>query len=74
MTHSNKISTDIARKENDKLEEQRALATIGHTYLTSYLDTSDEENQTALTLAYKSFKKSLIICERYYFLLGLIFC
>lgn len=52
----------MAKKENDKLEEQRALATIGHTNLTNYLDTC---NKDALHLAYKSFRKSLTVCERY---------
>lgn len=56
------FSLDMAKKESDKLEEQRALATIGHTYLTDSLDT---DNKDSLHLAYKSFRKSLTICERF---------
>lgn len=58
------IHLRIAIEKKDKLEEQRALATIGHTYLTKYEDTSD---LTALRLANTSFKSSLEVCQKYIF-------
>lgn len=57
------IYYEVSKKENDKLEQQRALATIGHTYLTIYLDIVDNPDKSSLNLAYKSFMKSLVICE-----------
>ncbi|KRT81298.1 Ankyrin repeat-containing protein [Oryctes borbonicus] len=51
----------IAVEKQNNLEEQRAHATIGHTYLTKYDDT---QNIPDLYLADKSFKKSLAVCER----------
>lgn len=55
---------DVAKSQNNKLEEQRALATVGHTYLTIYLDIVDNPDKSNLNLAHQSFKKSLAICER----------
>ncbi|XP_018325905.1 tonsoku-like protein isoform X3 [Agrilus planipennis] len=56
------IYLGIAQEENNKLEEQRALATIGHTYLTSYLYDS-ENNKKHLDFAQNFLMKSLVICE-----------
>lgn len=60
---------DVAKKEDDKLEQQRALATLGHIYLTSYLDIPDNPDKSGLMLASGIFKNSLNICERYYMFL-----
>lgn len=58
------IHLEVAKKNNNKLEEQRALATIGRTYLTSAIDDPDSVDKENLQMAYKAFKKSLMICER----------
>lgn len=55
---------DIARELKNKLEEQRALATIGHTYLVSYLE-SPKPDKNNLNLANKFFMKSLTISQKY---------
>lgn len=68
LKHQN-IHLRIATEEANKLEEQRAHATIGHTYLTRYEDIQNIED---LRLAEKSFKKSLAICERYVELVSII--
>ncbi|KAI4471123.1 tonsoku-like protein [Holotrichia oblita] len=60
LKHQN-IHLKIAIEEANKLEEQRAHATLGHTYLTRYEDVQNIED---LGLAEKCFKKSLAICER----------
>ncbi|GJQ70821.1 hypothetical protein Trydic_g748 [Trypoxylus dichotomus] len=60
LTYQN-VHLKIAIEEKNKLEEQRAHATIGHTYLTKYGDTQNIED---LHLADKSFKESLAVCER----------
>ncbi|XP_017786274.1 PREDICTED: tonsoku-like protein isoform X1 [Nicrophorus vespilloides] len=58
------IHLSVSMKEDDKLEQQRALATIGHTYLTSYITSGESEsNKQALELANKCFLRSLKICE-----------
>ncbi|XP_022917423.2 tonsoku-like protein [Onthophagus taurus] len=57
------IHLQISKQEKNKLEEQRALATIGHTYLTSYLEGTNHDNKTPLHFAYKIFMKSLGVCE-----------
>ncbi|XP_014276725.1 tonsoku-like protein [Halyomorpha halys] len=56
----------IAREECDKVEEQRALATLGRTYFLlaeSILDSSSEMRATALNEAKKFYMKSLDICH-----------
>ncbi|CAH0548154.1 unnamed protein product [Brassicogethes aeneus] len=57
------IYLDVAKTEQDKLEEQRALATIGHSYLSWYLDTTVNPDKNYLHKAFKIFMKSLIVCE-----------
>lgn len=57
-----KIYLDIAKELKNKLEEQRALATIGHTYLSSYLELP-ESDKSKLELANKFFKKSLVVSQ-----------
>jgi NF-kappa-B inhibitor-like protein 2 len=47
----------------NKLEEQRALATIGHIYLSSYLNLPGPENKDKLTLANKFLMKSLVVSQ-----------
>lgn len=56
---------DVAVKEKNELEEQRALANMGHIYLTKYLDMPNNPDKNILSLACDSFKKSLKVCERY---------
>lgn len=51
---------DLARSVSDAAEEQRALATIGRTYL--YLHDSDQ-SQDSLKHAEDAFKKSLAIVD-----------
>lgn len=51
---------DLARSVNDAAEEQRALATIGRTYL--FLHDSDQ-SQDSLKQAKDAFKKSLAIVD-----------
>ncbi|TSO25206.1 Tonsoku-like protein [Bagarius yarrelli] len=52
---------DLARSVNDAAEEQRALATIGRTYL--FLHDSDQ-SRDSLKQAEDAFKKSLAILDR----------
>lgn len=56
------IHLKIANEQSNKLEQQRAYATIGHTYLTRYEDISNSED---LNLAEESFKRSLTVCKRW---------
>ena len=58
------IYLQVAREQKNKLEEQRALAMIGHTYLTSYSNVGENSDKSSLNHAYKFFKKSLSVCER----------
>lgn len=51
----------VAREASNKIEEQRALATIGRTHLTRGIENTDTDE---LNKAYKAFTKSLMICER----------
>lgn len=57
------VITDIASEEECELEKQRAFATMGHAYLTWYLETQNNP-ETNLNLAYKYFMKSLVIAEK----------
>ncbi|KAK5642065.1 hypothetical protein RI129_008232 [Pyrocoelia pectoralis] len=57
------VYLEIAKEQNNKLEEQRALATIGHIHLTRHLNDIDNPDQNTLHLASKAFMKSLILCE-----------
>lgn len=55
--------------QNNKLEEQRAYATIGRVYLTkaqSQLNASNKTDDLAKSIrsAEKQFLKSLLICKR----------
>ncbi|CAG9759955.1 unnamed protein product [Ceutorhynchus assimilis] len=54
---------DVAVEENDTLEEQRALAQLGHMYLTRYLDMPSTENKYLLNKAYKFLFKSMDKCQ-----------
>lgn len=51
---------DLARSVNDAAEEQRALATIGRTYLFRY---ESDQSQESLSQAKEAFKKSLAIVD-----------
>lgn len=60
---------ETAVDENNKIEEQRAYATIGRVYLTkaqSQLNASEKTNDLAKSIksAEKQFLKSLLICKR----------
>ncbi|KAJ8925110.1 hypothetical protein NQ315_001291 [Exocentrus adspersus] len=56
-----KLYLNVATVESDELEQQRALATIGHIYLTWYLETQTDKSK--LNTAFKHFMKSLAIAE-----------
>lgn len=58
------IYLDITRKENNELEVQRALATIGHTYLNWFMSDCSDQNKNYLNDANRYFMKSLKVCER----------
>lgn len=60
------VLTAIARDFKNKIEEQRALATIGHIYLASYLDGQKGADELNLCQAEKFFIKSLNVCQRYF--------
>lgn len=49
---------DLARSVSDHAEEQRALATIGRTYLFRY---ESDQSRSSLEQAEDAFKKSLAI-------------
>uniref|UniRef100_A0A6P7G8T4 Tonsoku-like protein n=1 Tax=Diabrotica virgifera virgifera TaxID=50390 RepID=A0A6P7G8T4_DIAVI len=53
---------DIAVSEKNNAEIQRAYATIGHIYLTTYLETQADADQN-LNAAYKYFMRSMKVCE-----------
>ncbi|KAF2902906.1 hypothetical protein ILUMI_03283 [Ignelater luminosus] len=57
------IHLNVAKEQNNRLEEQRALATLGHTYLDRYLDIENNPDKSPLNAAYKYFIKSLQVCE-----------
>ena len=56
----------IRDRENDKVEEQRALATLGQTYIlkADVYTTKCAEKTEALVLAKKYCLKSLQVCEK----------
>ncbi|CAH1399483.1 unnamed protein product [Nezara viridula] len=65
ITHQ-KNHLSIARQESDKIEEQRALATLGRTYFLlaeSVPNSNSEMRTTALSEAKKFYMKSLDICH-----------
>lgn len=51
-------------EQKNDLEKQRAYATLGHAYLTWYLETQNDPEKT-LNNAFKYFMKSLMIAQRY---------
>jgi NF-kappa-B inhibitor-like protein 2 len=58
---------EYARDENNLIEEQRALATLGRTYFVqaeSYSDNEINERAKSLNLSHKYYSKSLNICEK----------
>ncbi|CAG9836895.1 unnamed protein product [Diabrotica balteata] len=57
-----KIYLNKAVSEKNNAEIQRAYATIGHIYLTTYLETQTDADQN-LNNAYKYFMKSMKVCE-----------
>lgn len=64
---TNKLGTAV--EENNKIEEQRAYATIGRVYLTkaqSQLNAPQKSADLAKSIknAEKQFLKSLLICKR----------
>lgn len=63
------ILLDVAAEAGNQLEEQRALANMGHIYLTKYLDIPDNPDNGSLRSAYSAFMKSLEVCEKYVCLL-----
>ncbi|XP_030749323.1 tonsoku-like protein isoform X2 [Sitophilus oryzae] len=58
-----KIYLNVSIQENDILEQQRALAQLGHMYLTWYLEIVSEDHKKHLIQAYQYFMKSLKKCE-----------
>ncbi|XP_044760156.1 tonsoku-like protein isoform X2 [Coccinella septempunctata] len=56
-----KIYLGLSKDQENKLEEQRALATLGYTYLTKYI--ADKQNKNDLIMAHKYTMKSLEVCE-----------
>lgn len=64
----NSFIVDVALQEHNTLEQQRALAQLGHLHLTWYLETYlDECNKKLLDEAYGYFMKSMKKCERLVF-------
>ncbi|XP_072384956.1 tonsoku-like protein [Diabrotica undecimpunctata] len=57
-----KIYLNKAVSEKNNAEIQRAYATIGHIYLTTYLETQTDADQN-LNAAYKYFMRSMKVCE-----------
>lgn len=57
------IFSDIAVKEKNDLERQRALASIGRTHLTRAISNFENNQMESLSLALKSFSQSLMIAE-----------
>lgn len=58
------FEADVAVQEKNSLEEQRALANMGHIYLTKYLDIPNNPNKSSLSSAYDCFMKSLDACKK----------
>lgn len=63
------FATETAKREKNKIEEQRAYATIGRVYLTkaqSFLNgrSNSTESTKAITQAERNFLQSLLICKR----------
>lgn len=58
------IILEVAREEEDKLEQQRAYATIGRIYLVMGQEEDDsQKREGALQLAERMFVKSLNLCK-----------
>ena len=60
--------TDYGREEDNQVEQQRALATLGRTYFflaDSITDADDEQRKRALNLCRQYYEKSLRICKKY---------
>ncbi|KAF6214622.1 hypothetical protein GE061_009365 [Apolygus lucorum] len=57
---------DIARNQNDKVEQQRALATLGRTYfmMADFREGDDQKKTVALGEAKQYFTDSLAMCEQ----------
>ncbi|XP_066156831.1 tonsoku-like protein isoform X2 [Euwallacea fornicatus] len=58
-----KIYHEVAVQEQNTLEQQRALAQLGHLYLTWFLETLSEDNTKLLNEAYGYFVRSMKKCE-----------
>lgn len=61
------FSQDFSREENNLIEEQRALATLGRTYFVkaeSFTNEEFDEKNKCLELSRKYYLKSLNICDR----------
>ncbi|XP_066250024.1 tonsoku-like protein [Euwallacea similis] len=58
-----KIYHEVAVQEQNALEQQRALAQLGHLYLTWFLETLSEGNTKLLNEAYGYFVRSMKKCE-----------
>lgn len=59
--------SELSRRINDDVEEQRALATLGQTYFLkadSFTNPQSTEKAEALEHAKKYYMKSLQLCER----------
>lgn len=64
-----KKSTETAIQEENKIEEQRAYATIGRVYLTKAQSLFNSqfkslESEKAIVQAERNFLQSLLICKR----------
>ncbi|CAG9837054.1 unnamed protein product [Diabrotica balteata] len=55
---------DTVKSENHNVEIQRAYASIGHVYLTEYLETQSDAEQN-LNEAYSYFERSMRVCESF---------
>lgn len=59
------LSLAIARELENKVEEQRALATLGRAFLLQGQSLGESvEAKTSLKAAEKAFMKSLVLCEK----------
>lgn len=54
----------VSEQEGNLLEQQRALAQLGHLYLTWYLETISESNRELLDKAFGYLMRSMKKCEK----------
>jgi len=54
----------LSQELNDRIEIQRAFATIGRTHLIHSQDTNNDNNENALNESLKAFQTALQLCEQ----------